>query len=639
MGYRIDPVKGLVFESESTVPQGITTQPRNINEMRMQPEMGAAFNQQQTFSVPPGSMQSPQQWDEDLSVTPIMQPPENRVEPMLSENQTGQTRANELRQKYGQPGIFDNYESFQPKPRAASFFDSFNSDYNQRLEKEKGRQATGIANFFSGASIPENQKMPLTMGLLSFGAQLLADSGNNNMFLAQGIGRGLQAGIGGYNAAMTSQQKAQQAQAENQLRAQQQKDLVTHRNNQIEQQRLQREMMTPYYTAQINQMNADAEARRQKANRGKQYREMIPSLIESGVISKDEAAVFNTAGDLYVADEIQRRIEQGPELRVKELERKMLEQQIRDIELFPETIKAFEETGLYSKADIARVKGAGPYAGSKLLKDLKPLAQAPDNMNQSNALGWLSSLERNGMLNPLDTAQLMAFQRAYPLFTYEEVTKDGVTSMVRMPNPVRAPAAFDGFYEALTPKTTSVPGAQGGVVTNIKEPTKDQKDDVEYGTRMIRAFKAIDELMATGYRPSRNVISVLKGDLLSTDQFFDAQDRKFFSNALAFLTAQARKESGAQVGEQERINFVDQYFVNPPAFGGSDLIGNKPTVDSYENTRNLRLGLIKDRIQHAGFAWTDELSKQYPLNFKSPFGDSELFDEIEEDIDNGGTGL
>ena len=185
MGYRIDPVKGLVFESESTVPQGITTQPKNINEMRMQPEMGDAFNQQQNFSVPPGSMQSPGQWDEDLSVTPIMQPQvvDNQIQP------TGQTRANELRQQYGQPGIFDNYESFQPKPIAASFFDSFNNDYNQRLEKEKGRQATGIANFFSGASIPENQKMPLTMGLLSFGAQLLADSGNNNLFLEGGDGQ------------------------------------------------------------------------------------------------------------------------------------------------------------------------------------------------------------------------------------------------------------------------------------------------------------------------------------------------------------------------------------------------------------------------------------------------------------------
>tara|TARA_Y100000114_G_C11742964_1_gene320036 strand:- start:424 stop:882 length:459 start_codon:yes stop_codon:yes gene_type:complete len=73
----------------------IPTQPKNINEMRMQPEMGAAFNQQQNFSVPPGSMQSPQQWDEDLSVTPIMQPQvvDNQIQP------TGQTRANELRKK------------------------------------------------------------------------------------------------------------------------------------------------------------------------------------------------------------------------------------------------------------------------------------------------------------------------------------------------------------------------------------------------------------------------------------------------------------------------------------------------------------------------------------------------------------
>lgn len=612
MAYRIDPVKGLVFESQSTVPQGITTEPRNINEMRMQPEMGSAFNQPQTFSVPPGSKQSPAQWDEDLSVTPIMQPQvvDNQIQP------TGQTRANELRQKYGQPGIFDNYESFQPKPRAASFFDSFNNDYNQRLEKEKGRQATGIANFFSGASIPENQKMPLTMGLLSFGAQLLADSGNNNMFLAQGIGRGLQAGIGGYNAAMTSQQKAAQFQAEQQM----------------EQQRLQMQQARDnvnanYINAQIGQINLQKQNQQNTIDLGKRLRTQIPKLIESKTITPQEGDMLMSYSDFQLGNQLPTMIQQGPQRMTQQLSYEMLADEMESYKKVPDVMKALEESGNYTEQQLATLR---PLTGKNFynqLKTIKPIT-APTNMSMGNARGFLSGLAAAKMLDVNNPEHQIAFNAAYPLFE-TKVVKDsmGNESLVTVPSVTPIPEPLKIFRQ-------DGPSKDGGkpIMLSEAKPSPSDLTTAEYGAAMYDSQMKLDALFKKGYRPSYTIAQqILAADETFTMAGLYAQtnnfnDREFITQAYSFADAYARARTGATMNEQEFPRYFRMFFVNPPIKG--DI-----SPAEFISRRNDRLQAIARTITKSGAGWTKRFGNQerYQKPFMSPFNSDGSSNSVYED--------
>ena len=594
--------------------------------MRMQPEMGAAFNQPQNFSVPPGSMQSPAQWDEDLSVTPIMQPPENRIEPMLSENQTGQTRANELRQQYGQPGIFDNYESFQPKPRAASFFDSFSSDYNQRLEKEKGRQATGIANFFSGASIPENQKMPLTMGLLSFGAQLLADSGNNNMFLAQGIGRGLQAGIGGYNAAMTSQQKAAQFQAEKQM----------------EQQRLQMQQARDnvnanYINAQIGQINVQQQNQQNSIDLGKKLRLQLPNLVKSNTISPQEYDIYANMSDLQLGKELPALIQQGPQRETARINLEILQSQLDTLNSVPEVKKQLKESGIYTDQQLQMLE---PLQGQQFFSELskvKPLTP-PSNLTKGNARGYLAALTKAGKLNYDDPVQQQYVSAGFPL-TETKIVKDerGNESMITVPVTEPMPAALQPFRKNMV-------APDGNFIELSKaQPTTFDLNNAEYAAKMFKSQQRLDDLFKKGYRPGSNVVSQIlaSGDTFSLQaaraQLNNASDRLFITQAYMFSESAVRAVTGAAMPESEFPRFFKMYFVNVPLKGGFNA-ADPAFNPEFRMMRDIRLDAIKSTIIKAGPGWTNRfgLEDEYNRPFQNPFSDSETGGGNESGGSNGG---
>jgi len=622
MGYRIDPVKGLVFEAENTVPQGITTQPRNINEMRMQPEMGASFNQQQNFSVPPGSMQSPQQWDEDLSVTPIMQPQvvDNQIQP------TGQTRANELRQKYGQPGIFDNYESFQPKPRAASFFDSFNSDYNQRLEKEKSRQATGISNFFSGVSIPENQKMPLTMGLLSFGAQLLADSGNNNLFLAQGIGRGLQAGIGGYNAAMTSQQKAAQFQAEQQMQQQR-----------LQMQQARDNVNANYINAQIGQINLQKQNQQNSIDLGKKLRLQLPNLVKSNTISPQEYDIYSNMSDLQLGKDLPAIIQQGPQRETARINLEILQSQLDTLNSVPEVKKQLKESGIYTDQQLQMLE---PLQGQQFFSELskvKPLSP-PSNLTKGNARGYLAALTKAGKINFNDPVQMQYVSAGYPL-TETKVVKDlqGNETLVTVPVTEPMPAALQGFRKNMI-------SSEGNPIELSKaQPTQFDLTNAEYAAKMFDSQQELDALFKKGYRPGSNVVAQIlgSGDVFSLTsaraQLNNASDRLFITQAFAYSDAAVRAVTGAAMPESEFPRYFKMYFVNVPMAGGFNAAD--PSFNpEFKMMRDIRMDAIRRTIIKAGPGWTNRfgLEDKYNRPFQNPFSDSEAGDSNQGGASNGG---
>jgi hypothetical protein len=526
--------------------------------------------------------------------------PENRIEPMLSENQTGQTRANELRQKYGQPGIFDNYESFQPKPRAASFFDSF--DYNQRLEKEKGRQATGIANFFSGASIPENQKMPLTMGLLSFGAQLLADSGNNNMFLAQGIGRGLQAGIGGYNAAMTSQQKAAQFQAEKQM----------------EQQRLQMQQARDnvnanYINAQIGQINLQQQNQQNSIDLGKRLRLQLPNLVKSNTISSQEYDIFSNMSDLQIGKELPALIQQGPEREAARINLELTRQDMDAYNRVPDVKKALRESGSYSDQQLAILE---PLNGKRFydqLGKIKPLS-LPTNLTKGNALGYVMGLQSAGKLDPNNPEHKAVVAIADPLYVTEKYEdQDGNISLVQVPNRNLNPA-FNAFR-------TDVEFDQSGIPVKKGRPNTEETKAAEQTASMIQTHHRLDELYKTGYRPGYNVAQQIlsTGGVFNMRQlrqnFNNANDRLFVSLAYQFADSYARARTGAAMRDEEFANYYMQFFVNKPITGDV-------ATSEFQDYRKFRLDAVERMINKSGRGWNILYGDDPKFNkpFIDPFG-------------------
>ena len=199
-------------------------------------------------------------------------------------------------------------------------------------------------------------------------------------------------------------------------------------------------------------------------------------------------------------------------------------------------------------------------------------------------------------------------QLSKPQTSIDSATGDTVTIPGMDFEAIGVPSPVGGF-----PKPTT---------TKIFKATQDQANATGFADRMKFAENQITNLSNQGFTvPSLKEILAYKA---GANVFVSPQARGYFNNALNFITAQLRRESGAVISDSEFANSYELYF---PSYGDD--------ASQLEQKRQLRNTALNNMIGSAGEAYEllerPEIrlgSEAYPIIYYST-------DTFENDFING----
>jgi len=98
------------------------------------------------------------------------------------------------------------------------------------------------------------------------------------------------------------------------------------------------------------------------------------------------------------------------------------------------------------------------------------------------------------------------------------------------------------------------------VLTTSAKFTDAQRTASGFANRMIVAEDDLNELEALGYNPAEDIIRAYAGDGTFTRGALSDEAQRYATDALAFINAVLRKESGAAIGQEEFRTNYNLYF-------------------------------------------------------------------------------
>jgi len=98
------------------------------------------------------------------------------------------------------------------------------------------------------------------------------------------------------------------------------------------------------------------------------------------------------------------------------------------------------------------------------------------------------------------------------------------------------------------------------VLTTSAKYTDSQRTASGFANRMIVAETDLSELEGLGYNPAEDIIRAYAGDGTFTRGALSDEAQRYATNALAFINAVLRKESGAAIGQEEFRTNYNLYF-------------------------------------------------------------------------------